>query len=1072
MDPLTVIVGVVTILGVVWVLLAGSRTIAQVMADVRRWWAERRDRRSGSGAWRQSADLKPALTSVVTEVVTLRADSLEAVAVEERIRRLEQSHQEAQRKLASLEQRYPESTRPPEITIRHTRMRSRANLLQEQLARLQGRAAGQFARTESLVNRQREVEMIRKAFLDSPDLKVLYFYGPGGVGKTRVLEEAGHLVETLHGRLGGDGHKRISDGLLRRLAPWRGQAVGTFVWCGIVDLYHTDLHDSLSVQQAIVAATDLGRDHFQNYRRLATEFQQARCEGIDSRQLETMRRCLAEAFVQDYNTLAARRRVVLAFDTLETIQHESPVVQEVCQIKPDPVAVEAWLLQHVRQLGNSVVLLASRPRDDLLDAFQQAYGRPGQFQSKRLTGFTWSETQGYVRLLARQRPEVEILSKEMLWSIYHATEGLPVRLALALDLMLDRGLEGSLPPSVKLDEVLGHNLFVGLERDEPLMFCLALARKGLDPELLHYLKPEWPVSECHRRLAALQNLAYVKTRPGAMALFLHDELYALFDLFGPEQSKVAPEYARISEYYQMRQEELARERGREPWQQATANWLFYRLRAEPHEGYQSYVRLAEEAVKGHDFGFDMQLRDEMLRFFDDPINQRIAEQRGVTRQVFDRDATLRWVRRYIEKGQYAMACQAVMNVRQSNDPLFSNTRPLFYGALGTYYGEATQYLGQELPEALKALNETVERLSEFEPTDELDRWWCARILGRALNNIGYIHRQRQRYSSAVASFHAAVAHYRRAGVKDELADTLNNLAFAYSVLGGFAEAEREVHEALNLRRELGRRYPLALSLNTLGVIQLGARRLEQAQKHCTDALRIFEQLNAARGQGLACIALGEVYRQMAGRCTEATEAIALLQQAETRLEQAIGIFDEQIDEPLRLVEAANELGCTYRDLSVRMEQDGQSHSAQEFYDSAQDWLQRSIVEAEGRWPVLVADSCEDMARLFFEHEQKGFSDLPEPVEGFWLMLGKIRLLRGHLAYVIGDLQPSLHQYVLALSYLDRYSPTIPAFRRAQSEVRQRLRHLPLHSKEQAWQSVCALAEVYCVSADSLAALLA
>jgi tetratricopeptide (TPR) repeat protein len=426
------------------------------------------------------------------------------------------------------------------------------------------------------------------------------------------------------------------------------------------------------------------------------------------------------------------------------------------------------------------------------------------------------------------------------------------------------------------------------------------------------------------------------------------------------------------------------------------------------------VRLAEEAVKGHDFGFDMQLRDGMLRFFDAPINQRIAGQQGVTRQVFDRDATLRWVRRYIEKGQYAMACQVVMNIRQSNDPLFSSARPLFYGALDTYYGEATQYLGQELHEALKALNETVERLSEFEPADDLDRWWCARILGRALNNIGYIHRQRQRYSSAVVSFHAAVAHYRRAGVKDELADTLNNLAFAYSVLGRFAEAEHKVHEALNLRRELGRRYPLALSLNTMGVIQLGAGRLEQAQKHCTDALQIFEQLNAARGQGLACIRLGQVYRQMARRCTGATEAIALLQQAETRLEQAIGIFDEQIDEPLRLVEAANELGCTYRDLAVKVEQDGQSHSAQGFYDSAQNWLQHSITEAEGRWPVLVADSCEDMARLFFEHrmyrearqwleraedvipekyhlqEQKGFSDLPEPVEGFWLMLGKIR----------------------------------------------------------------------------------
>jgi tetratricopeptide (TPR) repeat protein len=1072
------------------VLFAGSRTISEAKADIQRWWPERRGRHDST--LRQPTDLESALAPVIAEVRKSRADLLEPV--EKRIRRLEYSNQEMQRKLARLEQRYPESSRPPKVTVRQKKMRAHADAIQRQLAGLQGRTTGQFARTDSLVNRQREIEMILKALLDWPDPKVLYFYGPGGVGKTRLLEETGHLVKILHGRRGGNGRQRLY-GLLKRFTPWRRQAASAFGWCNIVDLYHTDLHDSLSVQQAIVSAADPDGARFQNYRRLAAEFQQARQESIDSRQLETMQKNLAEAFVQDYDALAAIQRIVLAFDTLEVIQHESPVVQKVCQIEPDPVTVEAWLLKRVHQLENSVLLLAGRPRKDLLDAFQQACSTPGQFQSKELTGFTWSETQDYVKLLAQQRPEIGVISKETLWRIHRAAEGLPVRLALALDLVLDRGLEGVPTSSTEVDVVLGQNLFAGLEQEEPLMFYLALARKGLDAELLHHLKPEWPLNECRQRLAALQNLAYVKTRLGASTLFLHDELYALFDLFGPEQSKVTTEYAKISEYYQFCQDKLHKVRDQGGWQQATEHWLFYQLRTAPQEGYRSYVRLAEEAVKGHDFGFDMRLRDEVLQFFEDPINRKMALQCGVTREVLDRDATLRWIRRYIQKGQYGTACQVVMNVRQSNDPLLVDAGPLFHGTLDTYLGEATQYLGQ-VPEALKTLNEAKVHLSAFLPADEFEAWWCARILGWALNNIGYIHWQRQCYSLAAESFQTATLHYRRADVKDELADTLNNLAFVFGMLGKFAEAESIVHEALSLRRELGLRYPLALSLNTLGLIHLGAGRLEQAQKHCTDALQIFEELNAARGRGLACTALGQVYRQMARRCTEVIEAIALLEQSEARLEQAISIFTEQIHEPLRLVEAANELGCTYRDLAVWMEQNGQTDTAQGFYDGAQYWLQRSAAEAKGKWPVLMVDSCEDMARLFFERrmyqdarqwlrraeevvpeeyyirKQQGFPDLTEPVEGFWLMLGKIHLLCGHLNAEIGSLEPSLHQYVLALSYLDKYSPTVPASQRAQSEIRQRLSDLPSHQQGQVRPLVYDLTQVYCVSADGLLALLA
>ena len=44
MVPFTIFVGVVSVLGVVWMLFIGSQTIHQVLTDARRRWAERRSR--------------------------------------------------------------------------------------------------------------------------------------------------------------------------------------------------------------------------------------------------------------------------------------------------------------------------------------------------------------------------------------------------------------------------------------------------------------------------------------------------------------------------------------------------------------------------------------------------------------------------------------------------------------------------------------------------------------------------------------------------------------------------------------------------------------------------------------------------------------------------------------------------------------------------------------------------------------------------------------------------------------------------------------------------------------------
>jgi len=1003
-------------------------------------------------------------------------------------------------------------------------------------------------RTKEIVGREKELQAIRQAILDQPATHVLVFRGPAGVGKTRLLEEVGNPEGIF-----------ATDDL-------------DFAWSGIVDLYHTDTHTNSGIERAIIegigrSAPEL-QEYFEEYWDKRKEFEQLRKEMIASRRLEALRAQLTDTFVKNYNEAATQRRIVLAFDTAELIQFESDVIQRVCQVEEEAIIVKTWLMDVIPRMENTVVLLAGRGETetqkklwvDLGSAFTQR-AQKGRFILRKpfdLGSFTLRESLTYFNEVAavarangceQDARAIEALPLEFRQIIHECVEGRPVRLGLAIDLAINGKEIGDLfSPEVTwaliapkvIDDF--EELYVGYPVG-PILRYLAVARMGLDASLLHHLEPNWSLEECQDRLNWMKRLSFVKTRSierdgeGGDLFFLHDEMYDLLDEYRvyPNRQEFLGLYNKIAAYYgnQLNEPTISEEKKRD----LKVKVIHYRLREDPRHGYEEYAKWAEFAIKAHQVGFDMRMRDESLRFHNTPANQRLSDLQGLSRDAIDRDCAVRWVKRYIAKAQYRRAIEVAETIlsfgpepycsilkkppkvistikgrlREDARRIFGVDDPLFWAHLLTSYGEALLYYGAPEAQARQVLEKAVSLLetSGDEEKEDSRRWWRIRILGRAYNRLGYLHRLARRYKMCVDFNHTALHYYRQLDIRDEMADTLNNAAYAYALLGDISRAEKLIDDALELRRALGQAYPLALTLNTRGLIHLLAGEPHRALPRCQEALGICQQLEDWRGQGLAYNALGLAYRTLGNLhrlgVYKFGQALDFYKKAEDVLRQAIRIFSVEAPERVRLVEAYEELGSVYRDWAILLQGIKQEAEAAQRFEQALEKFEQAIKEAGDDWPVDRADAYEDMADVFALQDQldraeeclrtaetlvpteyllvegQGFRDVSEPIEGFWQIMGKIHLARGHnISAPIRGLESltdeqesvlldAVEQYALAMAYFLKYSTHLRLHREAFRAVYERLKKYGIRRLEKAEECVLAVADRFKVDLSPLVA---
>lgn len=929
---------------------------------------------------------------------------------------------------------------------------------------------------QRLIGRKPQLQAIFNAIAaGSRQSRALYFVAPGGLGKTRLLQEVA-------------AQKGDWDGTLFRCTP-------------LIDLYHTDLHSPNDLRQAIINGLDPELKHFLRYEKAREDFERQREAGISDRELEQHRRKLDSIFTEEYARLARNQRLVIILDTLEQVQHEDDFVMEICQVENVDTMIKTWMVKRLSKLPNTVVLFAGRPHEKVENELEKQFVAAGYtFNRFQLTPFNFDECKTFLDTQANTQQHAAlrtILDQDprLYQRIYQLSQGKPIYLALIIDFLLYGRDIGSLfpvnldtaPPvtEAELGHILVRFLLEGLSPNiRRIMHWLLFARKGLHTALLAHLEPDWELEKVTATLFDAQQFAVVKVReetPGVQQLFLHDELYDIFDRYFKGDVMYSGDYRPIAEYYRLQLENPKLTPGEREELNVIA--LYYELQVNLDEGYHKfYTRWSYEAIKDHELGYDMRLRDEILRFLNrytyttsEFYDARIAQ--GAKREQIDRDCAVRWVWRHHVRGETTKAREVASRLRNSQEASFNWEQiddPLYQADLLTTLAVTRVHEGEAAEDLLK---EAI--MLAQEATNNWNTWERQRILGLAYDQLGYLYRVNGHYSQARHHYLMALPHFQGAELQNELGMTLNNLAYVQALLGRPREAQAYVDRALAIRRKIGHKYRLALSLNTRGRIFTLQDQSSWGIKMSEEALEICKILGAERGVGLAYNALGFSWRKKGNEwkldvmtIEEAEEAFT---HAEDYLLQAVDLFTH-FSEPIRQWEANNELGSLYGDWAWLYHQKDKFNQALRYYKDAIRFQERAIkVAREHDLSFQLADSSDDLAEIKGDMSRllqsngridkaqqarseaetllydiirvqvpdefkltpgQGFTAATELGEAYWLSLGKANLWLGVWRFrdVVESnmadtdeqetaLQDASRHLILAIAYFQRYNPT-------------------------------------------------
>lgn len=711
----------------------------------------------------------------------------------------------------------------------------------------------------SFVGRKHELAQIRKFIQDWGTERVICIDGPGGIGKSRLLQEIHKSFFTS---------SRENDG--------QSMAQLSFVVTDIIDF---DDHAYRFAQNFdLKIAQMLDEQIFEPYLKILWNLRKMQIGSTSPEQLARQKQAANQTFVTCFNTATAQRRAVMFWDTTDSLA-ETDLLSHIVELVP--------------QLKNNALLIAGRNAGNIGVLLQSKVTEGVEFIT--LPPLPTSASKLYLR----QKQDLLHVSLDpaLARTILSLARGRPILIDLAIE-WLSRAIpldwlvkkssktrKSSTGRVIRRQKDFEAHLVRHITQIRTRMDRLTLAMAHVYPlnaELIHKLL-KIPEDEAKQLLEEAKGYIFVKVLPDEQ-ISLHDEMRRLINKYvwpqvdpdGHRQrrdSKLALDY--LEQKIQVTTEKIREAEKKEKMSLQETNgsldletfltsqaleqelWslkvdlLKHALVVDLDEGVKRFAGVFDEATTGYRLsfrqtlvaqvqGYDRQLSPEQqyelnsrrVKYLIDGLEY--AQAKELVTQILARGNLLpeQHIDMLIQQANVEVRLgsveQAIVDFQAAIEISESNNLPLWLikakNGLGWVYRlEGKLDLAIEYYLEAKALCETEGVLGD--------------VYGWILNNLTFVLAY-QLHPNAVNLARATVEHWRGTGDEIGLGAAYLVLGTTYYKNGRFYDALASLQEALNIFEPLGLNYWIGQIRSERGSTYLRLNQLSEAERDLRKAIEI------------------------------------------------------------------------------------------------------------------------------------------------------------------------------------------------------------------------------------------
>lgn len=635
----------------------------------------------------------------------------------------------------------------------------------------------------------------------------------GGIGKTRLLQEAYSKLEELQ-----DKNIKVTD---------------------IIDFDDRRFHKSHSILRKI--SQMLGKERFTAYQEKEADFDRIKYIGISKTKFNDEVQALNHSFTDCFNQCSTEQRIVLFFDTSETLKKDTKVWQALLNLLP--------------LLSNYLMIIAGRNAQEVRNLLETDFTKSSiDFSSITVKRFSNNESRAY--LSAKQKQLAIPLDHQTMEKLLILANGRPILIDLAIEWhgrspIPNWMLDITLDELKSLSDTAKKKVYAKFEKQ--LILHIADVRHDMD-RLTLALTHVYPmdVAMIAKLLQLDKETAEILLNTAKQSIFikilpdgsisLHDEMRRMVNQYlwqevDPDGHRQRYYSSIASEYFFTERQNLKQQISQqikhaddffeiasltEQRQLMTKEWVRHAFIADINEGFEVYKQALSKERNTENHIFALKLSKVATEYTKNFNSNQLFE-------FNEMQARLLYTVGQAEAAKTSF--EELLEDCKTDTTIDETTRKSRLAEVYNGLGVSDVNLGN----FEKSLDNQKEALAIYEKQQQQHN------IALAANYIGYTYR-------LIGQVDTAINYYRKARKvacecnvsQNTIADITNNMGYAFAMAGNFDDALTYCQDAYDMWCDMGRTVKIGSAAVTLAQIYNYQGNTAEAIKYAKKALQHFE----------------------------------------------------------------------------------------------------------------------------------------------------------------------------------------------------------------------------------------